>query len=279
MRFTKMHGCKNDFVIVNCFDENVTNPGEIALKVCDRRDGIGADGLILILPVKNPERADAFMQIYNSDGSPDTMCGNGIRCVAKYIYEHGLVSHDRREISVDTPVGVKKISLEVRDGKVQIISVDMGVPVVTSELPEQINVNNKQLRFFGIDTGTPHAIYFAQDNPEIASINSWAASDFSREGVYFENHERFPERTTSDFVEIISRDEISMRVFERGCGETMACGTGATASVYAGFLAGKLNREVLVHLRGGDLRIRVADDNHCFLIGSAVEVFSGEWLS
>ena len=276
MRFTKMHGCKNDFVIVNCFDENVDKPSDVALKVCDRRDGIGADGLILILPV---DGADAFMQIYNSDGSKDTMCGNGIRCVAKYLYDHGLISPDRREISVDTPVGVKKIALEIRDGKAQIISVDMGQPVITSELPEQINVNGKSLRFFGIDTGTPHSIYFVQDNHEIANINSWADSDFAREGVYFENHERFPERTTSDFVEIISRDEINMRVFERGCGETMACGTGATASVYAGFLAGKLNREVLVHLKGGNLRIRVAEDNHCFLIGPAVEVFSGEWLS
>ena len=273
MHFTKMHGCQNDFVVINCFNESISNPNELARKISDRRQGVGADGLILILPSDN---ADAFMQIYNSDGSQDTMCGNGIRCVAKYVYEHGIISHDRLKFSIETLAGVKAINLEVNNNKVSLISVDMGVPAITSELSENIIINNMSLNFYGIDTGTPHAIYFVEDNPEISDINSWADSDFAKTGVYFENNSRFPDKTTSDFVKIISRDEINMRVFERGCGETMACGTGATASVFAGVLAEKLNRDVLVHLRGGDLRIKLDDNNKCFLIGPAVEVFSGE---
>ena len=268
MKFTKMHGCQNDFVIVNCFDERVDNPSETAIRVCDRRRGIGADGLILILPT---EGADAFMQIYNADGSKDTMCGNGIRCVARYIYDHGLVSRDRKNFSIDTPAGLKHISLEA-----ELISVDMGEPVITSELPEAITVNGRELKFFGIDTGTPHAVFFVEDNPALEKIFSWPDSKFASEGAYFETHERFPGRVTADFIETLSRGEVNMRVFERGCGETMACGTGATASVFAGFVAGKLGHEVLVHLRGGDLTVKVAEDDHCFLIGPALEIFSGE---
>ena len=275
MQFTKMHGCQNDFVIINCFDQKINNPSELAQKISDRRQGVGADGLILILPSNN---ADAFMQIYNSDGSLDTMCGNGIRCMAKYIYDHGLISPERRKISIDTLAGVKAINLDVIDNKAQIIHVDMGVPGFTSEQPEKINIDGMSLKFYGVDTGTPHAIYFVDDNPEINNINSWPDSEFAKKGVYFENNARFPDKTSSDFVEILSRNEINMRVFERGCGETMACGTGSTASVFAGVIANKLNRDVLVHLRGGDLRITVDDNNNCCLIGPAVEVFTGEFF-
>ena len=277
MRFTKMHGCQNDFVIINCFDDSnsISNPNELARKISDRRQGVGSDGLILILPSDN---ADAFMQIYNSDGSQDTMCGNGIRCVAKYVYEHGIISPDKENFFIETLAGVKAINLEVDNNKVSLVSVDMGVPGITSEINEKIIINDMSLNFYGIDTGTPHAIYFVEDNPEICEINSWPDSEFAKIGVYFENNSRFPDKTSSDFVKIISRDEINMRVFERGCGETMACGTGSTASVFAGVLANKLNRDVLVHLRGGDLRIKVDDNNKCFLIGPAVEVFSGEFF-
>lgn len=276
MKFTKMHGCKNDFVVVNCFNEheNISDVNKLAFEICDRRSGVGADGLILI---ENSDKADVFMRIFNSDGSEDTMCGNGIRCTAKYIYEHGIIASDKTNFSIETLSGVKNISLEVDNGKVKIISVDMGIPEITSKLPEDIVIHGKSLKFFGIDTGTAHAVYFTEDNPEIKGIHNWQDSIFAEEGIYFERNERFPERTTSDFVEIITRDEIKMRVFERGCGETMACGTGATASVFAGVISGKLNREVLVHLKGGELKIKVNDDNRCFLIGEAVEVFSGSY--
>ena len=274
MNFTKMHGCKNDFVVVNRFNEhkNISDVNKFALEVCDRRSGVGADGLILI---ENSDKAHAFMRIFNSDGSEDTMCGNGIRCTAKYIYEHGIIAPEKTNFSIETLSGVKNISLELDNGKVKIISVDMGIPEITSKLPENIDIHGMSLKFFGIDTGTAHAVYFTEDNPEIKNIHTWQNSVFADEGTYFENHERFPDRTTSDFIEIISRDEINMRVFERGCGETMACGTGATASVFAGVISGKLNREVLVHLKGGELKIKVNTDNKCFLIGEAVEVFSG----
>ena len=272
MKFSKMHGCQNDFVVVNCFNEKISDANNLAFEICNRRSGVGADGLIL---VERSNNADAFMRIYNADGSEDTMCGNGIRCTAKFMYEHGIIN--KTETSIETLSGVKNISLEISDDKAKIISVNMGVPNITSELPEAIKVNGRNLKFYGIDTGTAHAVYFVEDNPEIFGINEWLASDFAKEGFYFENHERFPERTTSDFIEIISRDEINMRVFERGCGETMACGTGSTASAFAGVISGKLNREVLVHLQGGDLRIKVAHDNTCFLIGEAVEVFSGDY--
>ncbi|MBQ9595799.1 MAG: diaminopimelate epimerase [Synergistaceae bacterium] len=277
MKFTKMHGCQNDFVVINCFSENLAglNLNDLAAGICDRRNGVGADGLILI---KRSDKADAFMQIFNADGSEDTMCGNGIRCTAKYIYEHGIVSPDKtRALSIETLAGVKKIDLELRDSIVNKICVDMGVPELTSELPEAINIHGMQLKFIGVDTGTAHSVYFIEDNSEIHDINSWPDSDFAREGVYFERHSRFPEYTTSDFVEILSPDEINMRVYERGCGETMACGTGSTASVFAGFILGKLNNNVLVHLRGGDLSVRVDDEKRCFMTGPAVETFSGEF--
>ena len=275
MKFTKMHGCLNDFVIINCFKEKIdTNINELAQKMCDRRNGIGADGLILIKPSDN---SDAFMGIYNSDGSQDTMCGNGIRCVAKYIYDHEIVGHEKTKFLIDTLSGLKKISLETENGKAKIITVDIGIAKLTSELPEKIKIHNFDLKFIGVDTGTDHAVYFVEDNPEIKNINSWPDSEFANEGIYFERHKRFPNFVSSDFIEIISRNEINMRVFERGCGETMACGTGATASAFAGVISGKLDNEVLVHLRGGDLKIKVEPDNRCFLTGEAVEVFSGEF--
>ncbi|MBQ6737932.1 MAG: diaminopimelate epimerase [Synergistaceae bacterium] len=272
MKFTKMHGCLNDFVFVNCFEEKISNPNDLAKKISDRRSGVGADGLILVKPSEN---ADAFMQIYNSDGSEDTMCGNGIRCMAKYVYDHGIAR--KNKIFIDTPVGIKEIDVQTEDGKVKIASVDMGIPNLTSDVPEAIHVHDFNLKFVGVDTGTDHAVYFVEDNPDIKNIISWPDSEFAKEGTFFENHKRFPLRTTSDFIEIISRNEINMRVFERGCGETMACGTGATASVFAGVILGKLDNEVTVHLRGGDLKIKVDDNKKCFLIGSAVEVFSGEF--
>ena len=274
MRFTKMQGCGNDYVYVNCFEEKISNPEELAKKISDRHFGVGADGLILILPPVNKE-SDAFMQLYNFDGSKASMCGNGIRCVAKYIYDHGIIPKDRRETFIGTPSGIKKISLEIQNEKVISATVNMGEAKITSEIPEKILIKNSELKFIGVDVGNPHAVYFLEDNPELKNIFSWEDSKFNLEGKNFENHSRFPDRVNSEFIEIISRDEIKMRVFERGSGETLACGTGATASAFAGFKAGKLNSKVLVHLRGGDLKIEIKN-SCCFMTGAAVEVFSGE---
>ena len=278
MKFTKMHGCKNDFVMINCFNDNANiltlNLNDLAAKICDRRNGVGADGLIII---KRSSKADAFMQIFNSDGTEDTMCGNGIRCTAKYIYEHEIISPDKIHTSIETLSGVKNIELVIQDSRVNKVCVDMGVPELTSKLPEAINVHNMDLLFTGVDTGTAHAVYFVEDNQAIHDINTWPDSDFAREGVYFERHSRFPDYTTSDFIEILSPGEINMRVYERGCGETMACGTGSTASVFAGYMLGKLSNSVIVHLKGGDLHIRIDENKRCFMTGSAVETFSGDF--
>ena len=275
MKFTKMHGCGNDYVYVNCFEETVPNPEKLSPVISDRHKGIGADGLILILPTPN---ADAFMQLYNADGSSDTMCGNGIRCVAKYVYDHGLVPPDRKTLKIDTPVGMHEIALTIQNGKVSSATVDMGIGSVNSTaLPEAITVHDTPLKFVGINIGNDHAVYFLDENPAIADIHSWPDSKFAAEGDYFERHPRFPNRINSEFIEVLSRKEINMRVYERGSGETMACGTGSTASVFAGVVTGRLDREVTVHLRGGDLVIRVDKDNRCFMTGPAVEVFSGEY--
>jgi diaminopimelate epimerase len=277
MKFTKMQGCGNDYVYVNCFEEKVNSPEELSIKISDRHFGIGADGLILILPCEN---ADAFMQLYNSDGSSDTMCGNGIRCVAKYVYDHGLVPPDKKTLRIDTPVGMHELELTLGDdGKVSSVCVDMGIGSVNSEMPEDIHVHGMDLKFIGINVGNDHAVYFIDENPILKGIHSWPDSKFALEGDYFEKHERFPKRINSEFIEVLSRNEINMRVYERGSGETMACGTGSTASAFAGVISGRLdrNQNITVHLRGGDLKIRVDDDNRCFMTGPAVEVFTGEY--
>ena len=275
MKFTKMHGCGNDYVYVNCFNEKVKDPENLSIRISDRHKGIGADGLILILPTPN---ADAFMQLYNADGSSDTMCGNGIRCVAKYVYDHGLVPPEKKILKIDTPVGMRELYLTVgNDGKVSSVRVNMGKGKATTPIPDDINVHGMNLKFIGINVGNDHAVYFVEDNPVIADILKWPDSKFAAEGDYFEKHERFPKRINSEFIEIISRREINMRVYERGSGETMACGTGTTASVFAGVVSGKLDRDVTVHLRGGDLMIHVDDDDTCWMTGPAVEVFNGEY--
>ena len=277
MKFTKMQGCGNDYVYVNCFEEKIESPEELAIKISDRHFGIGSDGLILILPCEN---ADAFMQLYNADGSPGTMCGNGIRCVAKYVYDHGLVPSDRRTLNINTPAGMYELELTLGDdGKVSHVCVDMGTGRLSSEISENIRVHEMDLKFTGVNVGNDHAVYFLDENIILEGIHSWPDSKFASEGVYFETHNRFPNRTNSEFIEIISRREINMRVYERGSGETFACGTGATASVFAGVISGRLerNQNVTVHLRGGDLMIRVNDNNRCFMTGPAVEVFSGEY--
>ncbi len=285
MKFTKMHGCGNDYIYVNCFEETVSDPSSLAIKLADRHYGIGGDGLILIEP---SDKADAYMHMFNLDGSEGNMCGNGIRCVAKYIADHGIVPADKDTVTVDTKSGVKTIELTKEGGKVVSATVDMGVAKLDSELPEKIIVplgegggQDAELLFYGIDIGNPHAVYFLEDNDVLGSTvgsceDLLHALPLEKIGPAFESHPRFPDKVNSEFIDVVSRNEVNFRVWERGSGETLACGTGASASVAAGFLAGKLDSEVLVHLVGGDLKIRYDEETgHCFMTGPATEVFSG----
>ena len=274
MRFTKMHGCGNDYVYVNLFEEKVENPAEVSIKVSDRHFGIGSDGLITIGP---SDKEDFRMHIYNADGSEAEMCGNGIRCVAKYVYDHKLT--DKTEITVETGAGVLTLILFPKDGKVEQVRVDMGEPILTpAEIPvvadgdkvidEPIEVGGKTWNMTCVSMGNPHAVVFVDDT---------ASFPLETYGPLFENHERFPKRTNTEFVQIISRTEANMRVWERGSAETWACGTGTCACVMACILNGKTEDKVLVHLRGGDLTIEYdRATNHVFMTGPATEVFSGE---
>lgn len=274
MKFTKMHGCGNDYVYVNLFEEQIENPAKVSIAVSDRHFGIGSDGLITI---GASEIADFRMRIYNADGSEAEMCGNGIRCVAKYVYDHKLT--DKTEITVETGAGVKTLQLTVEDDKVTLVRVDMGEPILTpDEIPvvadgdrvvdEPIVVDDKEWRMTCVSMGNPHAVVFVDDV---------AHFELEKYGPLFENHVRFPKRTNTEFVQIISRNEAIMRVWERGSAETWACGTGTCATVMACILNGLTDNDVLVHLRGGDLRI-VYDEksNHVFMTGPAAEVFEGE---
>ena len=265
MDFTKMQGIGNDYVYVDCFKEQVKEPGAVARFISDRRFGIGSDGLILICPSRI---ADCRMEMYNTDGSQGKMCGNGIRCVGKYVYDHGLVPSDRRSLTVETLAGVKELRLEVEEGKAVRLTVDMGKPSLTSEISESVTIEGKEWNFTGIDVGNPHAVYFVEDTDSL---------DFEKMGPHFEYHERFmPDRVNSEFIRVIDRNHIQMRVWERGSGETWACGTGAAASAMASILSGYTEDEVTVSLRGGDLKIRLdRESGHLFMTGPAAEVFHG----
>ena len=262
MRFTKMQGAGNDYVYVNCFEETVEDPAAAAVAVSHRHYGVGSDGLVLICP---SDAADVKMRMFNADGSEGRMCGNAIRCVGKYAYDHGLVSGTG--IRVETLDGIKELKMELAGGKVVRASVDMGVPQVTSRVPEDIWVEGEKREFVGISVGNPHAVYFCGD---IDSLN------LDQTGPFYENHERFPDRVNSEFVQVMDRGHIRMRVWERGSGETWACGTGATASVVASILMGYTDDKVRVSLRGGDLTITWnRNTGHVFMEGPAIEVFSG----
>lgn len=273
MKFTKLHGCGNDYVYVNLFEERVKNPVNLSRRVSDRHFGIGADGLITIGP---SSQADFRMRIYNADGSEAEMCGNGIRCVAKYAYDHKLTQ--KAEISIETGAGIKKLTLYTKNNRVENVRVDMGEPLLRSEeipvlsiqeqvMNEPIEVLDQEWRMTCVSMGNPHSVVFVED------VNNF---ELAKYGPFFENHSRFPRKTNTEFVEVISRTEIIMRVWERGSAETWACGTGACASVVACILNGKTDNKVLVHLKGGDLTIEYDPvTNHVFMIGQATEVFSG----
>ena len=252
MKFTKMHGCGNDYVYINCFNETVEDPSALAIKVSDRHFGIGSVGLILICP---STVADFRMRMFNADGSEGEMCGNGIRCVAKYVYDHGMT--DAKKISIETGAGIKYLDLTVEDGKVSLVKVDMGEPILApAEIPvdfagermvnEPVEVDGKEWSMTCVSMGNPHAVVFVPDTKSL---------ELEKMGPHFEHHKIFPKRTNTEFVQILSRNEINMRVWERGSGETLACGTGTCASVMACILNGYTEHEVLVHLIGGDLTI------------------------
>lgn len=264
MKFTKMHGAGNDYVYIDCFQEEVKDPGALAVRVSDRHFGIGSDGLILICP---SESADCKMRMFNVDGSEGEMCGNAIRCVGKYVYDHKVIP-EKNPLAVETLGGTKYLDLTVKDGKVTEVTVDMGVPELTSQLPEPIVVDGQELEFVGISVGNPHAVYFCED---IDSL------DLEKIGPAYENHPRFPNRVNTEFIQLVDRNHIRMRVWERGSGETWACGSGATASVTACILLGYTDEKVEVELRGGTLTIEWnRETGRIYMTGPAVEVFSGE---
>ncbi len=282
MRFTKMHGAGNDYVYVDCFQQPIPeDPSALARRVSDRHFGIGADGLILICP---SEKADARMWMFNADGSEAEMCGNGIRCVAKYVYDHGIAR--KHTLRIETAADVLSLDLEVADGRTKRVRVDMGEPILQPEkipttLPgnpalahgpvvgAKLRIGGETLEVTCVSMGNPHAVTFVDELSD-----RWVLEI----GPKLELDPHFPNRTNAEFVEVISPTEVRMRVWERGSGETLACGTGATAVCVAGALCGRTERQILIHLLGGDLEIHWADDNHAYMTGPAVEVFSGRWI-
>ena len=274
MKFTKMQGIGNDYVYVNCFGETVADPARTAEYVSDRHFGIGSDGLILIKPSKV---ADCMMDMYNLDGSQGAMCGNGIRCVAKYVYDYGIVK--KTELTVETKSGIKKLKLSVENGKVSQVEVNMGEPILkASEIPicsendqvlnEAIEVDGTIYHMTGVSMGNPHAVVFLEDVENL---------DIEKLGPSFENHPRFPDRVNTEFIQVLDPNTLKMRVWERGSGETLACGTGACASAVASALNGFSGNEVTVKLLGGDLKIRWdRESNQVYMTGPAAVVFDGE---
>ena len=278
MRFTKMQGCGNDYVYVDLFRENLTGDvSKLAVQVADRHFGVGGDGLILICP---SERADAKMRMFNADGSESEMCGNGLRCVAKYVYDHGIARKER--LNIETGRGILTVDLEVQGGKAKRVRVDMGEPILEAEkIPTLLKGNppieqtvwytpepGDTLAVTCVSMGNPHAVAFVDDLTQklVHTV-----------GPLVETHEVFPRRVNVEFVKVNSRTDAHMRVWERGSGETLACGTGACAVAVAGVLTDRFDRRVTIRLLGGDLDIEWGPDNHVYKTGPAVEVFSGDW--
>ena len=275
MKFTKMQGLGNDYVYVNCFKEKIEDPSALAVRISDRHFGVGSDGLILINPSKV---ADCEMEMYNADGSRGEMCGNGIRCVGKYMYDYGLT--DKEAISVETLAGIKYLQFFIENGKVAKVKVDMGSPILTpAEIPvaaegeravdEPIVVDGTEYRMTCISMGNPHAIVYVDemiDDETMAKI-----------GPLFEHHECFPRRVNTEFVKVLDRERVQMRVWERGTGETLACGTGACAVTVASILNGLTEDGITVELLGGNLEIFWdRKENVVYMTGPATTVFEGE---
>jgi len=276
MRFTKMQGCGNDYIYINCFEEKVENPEKLAIAMSERHFGVGSDGLVLIMP---SETGDFRMRMFNLDGSEGKMCGNASRCVGKYVYERGLT--DKTLVALETLGGMKYLDLHVEDGIVKSVTVDMGepileaaqIPVVSEKSPvigETVQLLDKEFDFTCVSMGNPHAVAFV-DNVKDFPLETY--------GKVSEIHPMYPEQVNTEFVEVINENYVKMRVWERGSGETWACGTGASAVAVACALNGKTGRKVDVELIGGTLTIEwKEEDNHVYMTGPAEFSFDGVWL-
>jgi diaminopimelate epimerase len=275
MKFTKMHGAGNDYVYVNGFVETVEDPASLSIAVSDRHFGIGADGLVLILP---SEKEDFRMRIFNADGSEAEMCGNATRCIAKYVFDNGMT--DKTSITLETLSGQKHLDLYIENGIVRTVRVDMGEPILLPKLipvniDEQRIVNfpialdGKKVNITALSMGNPHVVIFVDNVDEI---------DLPKIGQKVEHHPLFPKRTNTEFVQVISPNQLKMRVWERGSGETLACGTGACASTVAAVLTGQAERNITMELAGGTLFIEWSEtDNHVYMTGPATTVFEGNY--
>jgi len=277
IKFTKMHGIGNDYLYIDARRKKIPHPDRLSIAMSDRHFGVGADGIILIL---NSDKADFFMRIFNADGSEAEMCGNGIRCFAKYLYDHGLTK--KKKIAIETLAGVKYTTLYTRHNRVERVSVDMGEPILLRDripmtgepgmvIEETLQVDGVKFEITAVSMGNPHCVIYVEDVKEFP---------VEKYGPMIENHPLFPRRTNVEFVQLVSDNEAIQRTWERGSGETMACGTGASAVTVAGVLTKRSGRKNTVHLAGGDLEIEWSDaDNHVYLTGPAVEVFEGVWES
>jgi diaminopimelate epimerase len=274
MRFIKMHGIGNDYVYVDCFQEQVSEPERLAVQISDRHFGVGGDGLILIMP---SDKADARMRIFNADGSEAQMCGNGIRCLAKYVYESSI--NRKAELAVETLAGVLSLRLMTANGSVDKVQVNMGKPRLRRQdipmrgegdrvLAENLAAGDRAFAVTCVSMGNPHCVIYVDD------VAQFPVTHY---GPLLEHHPQFPQRTNVEWVEWLNAREIRQRTWERGSGETLACGTGACAATVASVLNGKTDRAVTVHLLGGDLEIEWAADEHVYMTGPAVEVFRGDW--
>lgn len=273
LKFTKMHGCGNDYVYFNCFEQPIDNPEELAIRLSDRHFGVGGDGIILICP---SDIADGKMRMFNADGSEGKMCGNGVRCVGKFLYDSGIAR--KPEVSVETLSGIKVLRMQEQDGKAVAARVDMGAPILKpADIPARfegdtavnvpLTVEGSECAVTCVSMGNPHCILFVDDVDNL---------DLPVIGPKFESHPAFPDRINTEFVRLIDDHTLQMRVWERGSGETLACGTGTCAAAVAAVLNGHCpkNEDILVHLRGGDLTIRWTDET-VFMTGPAVTVFEG----
>jgi diaminopimelate epimerase len=274
MEFTKMHGLGNDFILIQGESKLPNNASQLAIELCNRFFGIGADGLVYILP---SEKADFMMRIINSDGSEAEQCGNAIRCVAKYVYDHGLI--EQTEMAIETlGAGAQKVQMKLKDGKVDTVRVDMGAPILKgTQVPTTVDqdivkdypieVDGRQFRFTAVSMGNPHCVIYVDDAVNM-DLQTW--------GPKLETHPMFPKKINVEFVTVKSRGYTDMRVWERGAGPTLACGTGACATLVASVLNGLTDREAIVSLKGGDLFIEWNEqDNHVYMTGPAQEVFKG----
>ncbi|HJE39556.1 MAG TPA: diaminopimelate epimerase [Candidatus Amulumruptor caecigallinarius] len=274
IKFTKMHGLGNDYIYINCLEGAPRDPASLAVEMSDRHKGVGADGIILIM---DSNVADFKMRMFNADGSEGKMCGNASRCIGKYVYEHGLT--DKQILRLETLSGIKILSLDVKAGKVEAVTVDMGEPVIDSPLvpvisdrPSVINApvdtSAGEVRINAVSMGNPHGVIFVEDLAKV---------DVHTLGRELELHPMWPDRANIEFAQVMSNDRIRMRVWERGSGETLACGTGACATVVAAAINGLTSREVSVELLGGTLEIDWGDDGHVYMKGGATTVFTGSY--